>query len=187
MPNARDRSTGRRQVGWRARRWSRLGTSGSFFFFRRFFNVPEAAIFMRVKVRCSRRVTRRASAPFFAIVGVASLFAGHAALQDLGPTGPSPYEVVDGWPKPFASEGFAFGGNSGVFAESPDRIFVIQRGETRLPHPLLAGFAGFVGSIGLNALRDVEARLAELQLRRRPRREPGRNLGPVGPLVSRVG
>ena len=49
-----------------------------------------------------------------------------------GPVGPSPYEVVRGWHKPFAEAGFAFGGNSGVFAESPDRIFVAQRGEFRL-------------------------------------------------------
>ena len=46
-----------------------------------------------------------------------------------GPTGPSPYDVVRGWHKPFAEPGFAFGGNSGVFAESPDRIFIAQRGE----------------------------------------------------------
>ena len=95
----------------------------------------------------------RASALFFAIIVAASLFADHALLQELGPTGPSPYDVVDGWMKPFASEGFAWGGNSGVFAESPDRIFVVQRGETRLPDPIPPGFAGFVGSIGLNALR----------------------------------
>ena len=51
-----------------------------------------------------------------------------------GPVGPSPYDVVRGWHKPFAEPGFAFGGNSGVFAESPNRIFVAQRGETRLPN-----------------------------------------------------
>ena len=94
-----------------------------------------------------------------ALVVTASLFADHAWLQEPGATGPSPYDVVDGWLKPFASEGFAWGGNSGVFAESPDRIFVVQRGETRLPDPVPPGFTGFVGSIGLNALRDVDARV----------------------------
>ena len=92
-------------------------------------------------------------------VVVGGLLTGPVSLQDLGPTGPSPYDVVDGWMKPFASEGFAWGGNSGVFAESPDRIFVVQRGETRLPDPLPPGFTGFVGSIGLNALRDESARV----------------------------
>ena len=76
-----------------------------------------------------------------------------------GPVGPSPYTVVRGWQKPFAAAGFAFGGNSGVFAESPDRIFIAQRGEFRLPEPLPAGFAGFAGSIGFNVLTAVDRRV----------------------------
>ena len=78
--------------------------------------------------------------------------------QDLGPTGPSPYDVVANWHKPFAEEGFAFGGNSGVFVESPDRIFISQRGETRLPNPVPPEFAGYAGSIGINVLSDSEFR-----------------------------
>ena len=94
--------------------------------------------------------------PSMRVVGIAVLVALSAGLvlsQDVGPTGPSPYDVVEGWLKPFAREGFALGGNSGVFAESPDRIFVLQRGETRLPDPVPPEFSGFVGSIGINALR----------------------------------
>ena len=95
----------------------------------------------------------RVSVLVLAVVVAAGLLTGPVSLQDLGPTGPSPYDVVGGWMKPFASEGFAWGGNSDVFAESPDRIFVVQRGETRLPDPVQPGFAGFAGSIGLNVLR----------------------------------
>src|SRR6476469_763149 len=69
-----------------------------------------------------------------------------------GPIGPSPYNVVRGWHKPFSEPGFAFGGNSGVFAESPDRIFVAQRGAFRMPDPTPPGFLGFPGSIGANVL-----------------------------------
>jgi hypothetical protein len=76
-----------------------------------------------------------------------------------GPTGPSPYDVVRGWHKPFAAPGFAFGGNSGVFAESPDRIFIAQRGEFRLPDPIPPGYAGFAGSIGMNVLTLVDRRV----------------------------
>ena len=76
-----------------------------------------------------------------------------------GPVGPSPYDVVRGWHKPFAQPGFAFGGNSGVFAESPNRIFIAQRGEARLPDPIPAAFAGFAGSIGINVLTAVERRV----------------------------
>lgn len=92
---------------------------------------------------------------FFAllvVVGV-SLVGPPAQLQE---GGSSPYDVVDGWMKPFAVNGFAWGSHPGVYAESPDRIFVIQRGEMRLPDPVPPGFAGFVGSIGLNALRPAE-------------------------------
>jgi hypothetical protein len=76
-----------------------------------------------------------------------------------GPVGPSPYDIVRGWHKPFAEPGYAFGGNSGVFAESPDRIFVAQRGETKLPDPVPSAFAGFAGSIGINVLNAVDRRV----------------------------
>lgn len=76
-----------------------------------------------------------------------------------GPVGPSPYNVVRYWHQPFSAPGFAFGGNSGVFAESPDRIFIAQRGETRLPDPLPAGYAGFAGSIGINVLSATDRRV----------------------------
>ena len=82
-----------------------------------------------------------------------------AAAADTGPVGPSPYAIVRGWQKPFAAPGFAFGGNSGVFAESADRIFIAQRGEFRVPDPTPAGFAGFAGSIGFNVLNAVDRRV----------------------------
>lgn len=81
-----------------------------------------------------------------------------AQEMEPGPVGPSPYNVVSGWHEPFAEPGYAFGGNSGVFAESPDRIFVLQRGETRLPDPIPPEFTGHAGSLGINVLRDTERR-----------------------------
>ena len=86
------------------------------------------------------------------------LLSGPVVSQDLGPVGPSPYNVVEGWHKPFAKQGFAFGGNSGLFAESPDRIFILQRGETRLPIPIPPEFDGYVGSLGINALMASDLR-----------------------------
>ena len=96
-----------------------------------------------------------------AILVLVSLSFDSLLSQDLGPTGPSPYDVVANWHKPFAEEGFAFGGNSGVFAESPDRIFISQRGETRLPNPVPPEFAGYAGSIGINVLSDSEFRTCQ--------------------------
>lgn len=93
------------------------------------------------------------------LVGLLAVFLpGPASSQDLGPVGPSPYNVVEGWQKPFAKQGFAFGGNSGIFAESPDRIFISQRGETRLPIPIPPEFAGYAGSLGINTLRATDLR-----------------------------
>jgi hypothetical protein len=76
-----------------------------------------------------------------------------------GPVGPSPYDVVRFWHKPFARTGFAFGGNSGVFAETPNRLLVAQRGEFRMPDPVPEGFLGFAGSIGFNVLNAVDRRV----------------------------
>src|SRR3979490_2230658 len=76
-----------------------------------------------------------------------------------GPVGPSPYDIVRGWHKPFAERGDRFGCNSGVCAEPPNRIFVAQRGETRLPDPIPSGYLGFAGSIGINVLNAVDRRV----------------------------
>ncbi|MDP1932551.1 MAG: hypothetical protein Q8L60_13945 [Gammaproteobacteria bacterium] len=76
----------------------------------------------------------------------------------LGPVGPSPYDIIPGWHKPFQQPGFAFGGNSGVFAESPNRILIAMRGEARLPEPIPPEYAGYAGSIGINVLRETQLR-----------------------------
>src|SRR5213592_3350354 len=104
-----------------------------------------------------RMTTVAASAGLLALVAIGPVVEGQAVIT--GPTGPSPYDVVRGWHKPFAAPGFAFGGNSGVFAESPNRIFVAQRGETKLPDPVPPAFAGYAGSIGINALTDTARRV----------------------------
>jgi hypothetical protein len=90
------------------------------------------------------------------VVGVPTLL---AQAVTKGPEGPSPYDIVRGWHKPFSQPGFAFGGNSGVFAESPDRIFVAQRGEATLPNPVPPEFAGYAGSIGINVLTAADRRV----------------------------
>jgi DNA-binding beta-propeller fold protein YncE len=89
------------------------------------------------------------------VIGLAGLAAGYllsdqwvSAQQPRGTSGarfaavPSekggqdifgPYEVAADWPKDLstipAHEGWTFGAGQSVFAESPDRIFVLQRGE----------------------------------------------------------
>lgn len=71
-----------------------------------------------------------------------------------GPTGPSPYRfTTESWMQPFAGEGFTWGGTSGIVVQSPDRIFVLQRGETELPEQLPPEYTNFAGSLGWNVLR----------------------------------
>ncbi len=89
----------------------------------------------------------------FIVVVAVSLATAPASLQEVIA---SPYDIVEKWMTPFAEDGYAWGSHSGVVAESPDRIFVIQRGEIRLPDPVPSGWAGFVGSIGIDALRPEE-------------------------------
>ena len=56
------------------------------------------------------------------------------------PTGP--YRVVDDWPKPLpddshSHEGWTWGSFGGVYAETPDRIWIAMRGELPLPEGAL--------------------------------------------------
>lgn len=86
------------------------------------------------------------------------LQAQQGASNVKGPTGPSPYNVVREWHRPFQQPGYAFGGNSGLFAESDDRIFVLMRGETRLPWPVPGEFRQHAGTLGINVLSDTPRR-----------------------------
>src|SRR5881628_3643981 len=51
-----------------------------------------------------------------------------------------PYELVENWPQPLADgpdgvkhEGWTWGSVGAVYAETPDRIWIAQRGEIPLP------------------------------------------------------
>src|SRR4029450_1542154 len=76
---------------------------------------------------CQRAAQPAAEAPPQQI-GFAAV-AGERGGQD--PTGP--YEVVADWPKPMSQlpghEKWTWGAMQGVFAESQDRVFILQRGE----------------------------------------------------------
>ena len=92
-----------------------------------------------------------------AVLILASMLAGPVLSQelssDLGPIGPSPYEYhTETWLQPFGPEGFSWGGNAGVYAQSEDRIFFLQRGITELPNPIPPDYTNFPGSMGWNVL-----------------------------------
>jgi hypothetical protein len=112
---------------------------------------------MRREFSCQPCPWLRLVATLLLSLAAGSWLGARTQAPDAGPIGPSPYDVVRGWHQPFSEPGFAFGGNSGVFAESADRIFIAQRGEFRLPTPIPPAYAGFAGSIGKNVLLDSDA------------------------------
>jgi hypothetical protein len=69
-----------------------------------------------------------------------------------------PYEVVPNWPQQLARPGYALGSQGGVFAESPNRIILVNRGEIKLPDKLPNNFTGAYGSIGSSLTPTPEMR-----------------------------
>lgn len=96
-------------------------------------------------------------------IGMLASISISASAQETGfarePIGESPYSVVSGWLKPFQADGFAFGGNSAIWAETSDRIIINQRGETRLPDPIPDDYPGFAGALGINVLTEPNRRI----------------------------
>jgi DNA-binding beta-propeller fold protein YncE len=69
----------------------------------------------------------------------------------------NPYSVVHDWLHPFAPPGFVWGSHPGIFVESDNRIFIIQRGQLHVPEPKPVGFLNFYGSAaGLSALQPID-------------------------------
>ena len=63
-----------------------------------------------------------------------------------------PYDVVEKWPKPFADKpGYIWGSTGGIFAETPNRVFIANRGMVKLPDKLPANFTGAWGSLNQQA------------------------------------
>src|SRR5205823_5960417 len=77
------------------------------------------------------------------------ILSGAAGFQQKGgedETGP--YEAVPNWPQQLARPGYALGSQGGVFAESPNRIILVNRGEIKLPEKLPNDYNGSYGSVG---------------------------------------
>ncbi len=90
-----------------------------------------------------------------AVVGLGYLSAPALLQEKGGDDVTGPYDVVANWPQPlaFAKPGYIWGSAGGVFAETPDRIFVANRGELKLPpqDKLPRTFTGFWGSLDQQA------------------------------------
>ena len=88
-----------------------------------------------------------------AVAAVGSLSAPALLQEKGGDDRTGPYDVVSGWPQPlgYAKPGYIWGSSGGIFAESPNRVFIANRGELKLPEKLPFGFTGFWGSFNEQA------------------------------------
>ena len=91
-----------------------------------------------------------------AVVGFGLASTPARLQQNKSPAQTSPYELVENWPQPFAKAGYVRGSQPSVFAESPDRIFLLSRGELKLPETLPLAFNGTWGSLGERAPETVQ-------------------------------
>src|SRR5207249_8002149 len=83
-----------------------------------------------------------------AVFGCGLLWGAAGLQQKGGEDETGPYEVVPNWPQQLARPGYALGSQGGVFAESPNRVFLLNRGEIKLPDKLPNDYNGSYGSIG---------------------------------------
>jgi DNA-binding beta-propeller fold protein YncE len=79
----------------------------------------------------------------------AGLLSAPLLLQEKGGSDlTGPYELVPNWaPQSVQTPGYVRGSQAGVFTESPNRIFLVQRGELPLPEKIPPTFANFWGSL----------------------------------------
>jgi DNA-binding beta-propeller fold protein YncE len=85
------------------------------------------------------------------ILLAAALWCVAAAQEKGGENETGPYDVAVGWPQPLGHPGWTWGSQGGVFAESPNRIYILQRGELPIPEKAPAGYTGGFGAFGTPA------------------------------------
>jgi hypothetical protein len=103
------------------------------------------------------------------VAGVGAVVAPAPLQEKGGDDRTGPYDVVANWPLPlgYAKPGYIWGSTGGIFAESPNCIFVANRGELKLPATLFARFTGFRGSFNEQATTPTPE--FQLYRRRRPK------------------
>src|SRR6202011_5064630 len=72
--------------------------------------------------------------------------AAESRAQKGGEDVTGPYDVAGNWPVPLGHAGYTWGSMGGIFAESPDRIYVLMRGELPVPEKAPAGYTGGYGA-----------------------------------------
>ena len=94
------------------------------------------------------RIPRIALAAVFASMLISGVARPQQTQQKGGEEETGPYDVAPNWPKSIAPQGYVWGSQGGVFAESANRVYLLNRGELKLPEKLPNNFNGYYGSIG---------------------------------------
>jgi peptidylamidoglycolate lyase len=76
---------------------------------------------------------------------------GAAQKQAGGEEETGPYDVASGWPQTLGHPGWTWGSQGGVFAETPNRIYIANRGELPIPEKAPEGYTGGYGAFGTPA------------------------------------
>ena len=71
-----------------------------------------------------------------------------AATRVGGEEETGPYDVAQGWPQPLGHPGWTWGSQGGVFAETPNRMYIATRGERPIPPKAPEGYTGGYGAFG---------------------------------------
>lgn len=95
-------------------------------------------------------------------VPASAILHGQAAQEKGGDDYTGPYNVVPKWPLPsrLAKPGQILGSTSGIWAESPNRVIILYRGEIILPamvngKKVPPNFTGAFGALGMQATSQV--------------------------------
>ncbi len=94
---------------------------------------------------------RTALLSLVALLGFSCLSAPAFAQEKGSDDKTGPYDVVPNWPLPLPDKGYIWGSTGGIFAETPSKVFIANRGELKLPAVLPRNFTGYWGSLGEQA------------------------------------
>ena len=99
---------------------------------------------------------RRPRSPFIAVFAVFALAAAAATQEKGGQEEFGPYEVVPNWPQPLPgpeNQAWTWGSTGGVYAESPNRIWIGMRGQLPMPDKAKPGESYGQHKLNANAAR----------------------------------
>ena len=88
------------------------------------------------------RTSGRISVALLCVMGLGAAIATTQEKVKGGDDATGPYELVEGWPENVCGEGYQLGSTAGIWAQTPDRVFIFQRGCLPIIKPTPGGGGG---------------------------------------------